>query len=150
MRLIALYLSCYAIPKADFKALTDSVRHEEDIEILESIRTLSYHEKVTKVQRIRPKISQHELNEYNRKYKQEIQEAYDILRSQAPIVTLAKDAMKKQLNPNEYPYIGEGPEQSKRSGRNAANWHKGRDETSEGRLIFFVIGGVSHFEMTSL
>jgi hypothetical protein len=44
--------------------------------------------------------------------------------------------------------MGSAPEELK-SGRNV-NWHRVGDDDQEGRIIIFVIGGISHYEICSL
>ncbi len=56
-----------------------------------------------------PLISQLEMNEYKRKYQIELQEVYDILRTQTEISKLAKAAQGHSLDQNMYPYIGDAP-----------------------------------------
>lgn len=47
----------------------------------------------------------------------------------------------------KFPFIGEEPEELK-TGRNVA-WKRG-SEDSEGRLIIYIIGGISHYEICAL
>ena len=71
---------------------------------------------------------------------------YDILRTQPEIVRLAKGAYQKQLDTSRYPFIGEEPSTS----RNAKKAQWARDQDSEGRLIMFVAGGISHYEICAI
>jgi hypothetical protein len=72
-----------------------------------------------------------------------------VLRTQTEISKLAKAAQSHNLDTGAYPFIGDAP--NKKSGRNNANWHKNNEgDGDEGRLILFIAGGITHFEITSL
>lgn len=54
VRLLAIYLNCYAVPKADFKSILSLVNSDEEREILEQMNLLSNSDKVKKITRTRP------------------------------------------------------------------------------------------------
>ena len=57
--------------------------------------------------------------------------------------------MNKNADVKFYPFIGPEPEGMLKSGRNV-NWHRVGDDEQEGRLIVFMIGGISHYEICCL
>lgn len=59
-----------------------------------------------------------------------------------------KDIITKTIDSQHFPFIGPEPDNFK-SARNV-NWHRVGDDDQEGRLIVFMIGGISHYEICCL
>eukprot|EP00347_Sterkiella_histriomuscorum_P013160 403365781 len=151
LRILSIYLLCYALPDADFKTVLSLVETQEEKNVLKLIRDYNKQEPVKKLKRTYPQLSNSEFNEYKRKYANEIQEMYDILRTQPQIVKLAKEALNNQLDTRVYPYCGDEKLMDSQRNQAAAKWARhDRDNDNDERLIISVIGGLSHYEICCL
>ena len=94
-------------------------------------------------------ISASDLNDYKCKYDPE---GTDILRNKPTLIRIIQESSENQLSKKIFPYIGDGPEDRKKSGRGGANWHHKNDDPDEqeGRLIIFIVGGLSHTEICNV
>lgn len=81
LRILCIYLLCYSLPNADFKTVLSLVDTREEKEVLKLIRDYNTNEIPKKPKRSYPIISNADFSEYKRKYTNEIQEMYDILRT---------------------------------------------------------------------
>ena len=91
LRLIGIFLMCYGLPDADFKALQKMVPKREEQTYLKLIREFSiqkYGGDFKKPTRVAPQISPEDFKDYTTKYK-EINEMYDILRCVPEIEKIA-------------------------------------------------------------
>ena len=108
LRLVSMYLLCYSLPNADFRTVLSLVDTKEEKDFIKIIREYNKAQEIPKKpKRSHPQLSNNEFNEYRRKYVSEIQEMYDILRTQPQIVKIARDALNKNLDPRDFPFCGD-------------------------------------------
>lgn len=72
LRILSVYLLCYALPEADFKTVLKLMDTKEQRDVLKFIRDYNASEQPKKPKRTYPVLSNQEYNEYKRKYTQEI------------------------------------------------------------------------------
>lgn len=75
---------------------------------------------------------------------------YDILRTQPTIVKLAKDALSRQLDVRNYPFVGDEKLIDSQRNNNAKWARLDKNSDFDERLIITVIGGLSHYEICCL
>lgn len=73
---------------------------------------------------------------------------YDILRVQAPILKIARDALDSSLDTKKFPFCGD--EYVKPVKQGVATWHRDNPDEDQPRLILSVIGGLTHYEICCL
>lgn len=111
IRLLSIYLLCYALPDSDFKTVIKIVDTKEERDALKLMRDYGMSKRkdgdsVKKPERLPFTFTKADFDQYKAKYK-EIQEMYDILRVQPAILKIAKDALTNDLDRKAFPFLGD-------------------------------------------
>lgn len=80
MRLIGIYLSCYAIPKNEFNEMLKIADSDAEDEIIKQFMLIAGFDKVKSATRMHTSISKNDFNEYKSQY-EGVDGGYDILRT---------------------------------------------------------------------
>ena len=127
-----------------------SIQNDSYEQILENLPyVFPEFEEGKKLQRRIPKITEAEFSAYRKKLEDS---KHDILKSTPKISKIAIDTSNNELSTEEFPFVGDAPEGAKKSkkGRFAKRNNDISDIMQNPRIIFFVIGGLSHHELVSL
>jgi len=155
LRLVIIFVGCYELTDQDWNVITKLFKESENRHLIENLKLLRAGLTISPIKKMRrkvPQITQIELNEYNRKL-EEIDRKYDVLRSTPQISKIATAAQNCALDTEVYPFIDMPPsyhgggKKKKKFGK--ANW-KFQDQEGQAKLILFVIGGLSYYEVSVL
>ena len=105
MRVIMLYFACFELAPKDKNTLLKSLQKEQYREILQNMEFLdSSIAQATKFRRKHPIMTAAELQEFSLRNQKA---AFKIVKCEPKICKLIKQMHNGQLDPREYPYMGE-------------------------------------------
>jgi hypothetical protein len=149
-RLLILYLTWYELADKDRYNMITSIQNDSYEQILENLPfVFPEFEEGKKLQRRIPKITDSEFSAYRKKLEDS---KHDILKSTPKISRIAIDTSNNQLSEEEFPFVGDIPEEAKKAkkGRFAKRNNDISDIMQNPRIIIFVIGGICHHELVNL
>lgn len=144
-RLLCILVVCYAIADKDFKKLLDSLKSGK--ETVQRIKDLA-NNSTSKFKRVTPVMSEEQKQDYKQKLQQ--YPGIDQLRIRPKLVDLAFQSLSNQLSSADFPYIGGEPLGATRNAKNAKAMLLRAKDPNAGKLILFVVGGVTRAEIYGL